>query len=903
MKTVAIILFILLLTLCLSPILIAEVYNVPDDYETISAALNEAADEDTILISDGEYTGNGNVNLTVDDAVVIMSVNGPGECIINCERADNTNAFVLHNAASLIGLTITQGTNGAVTVENTDDFLIRNCVIHDNAEEQDGTSGGGIVATTSSGLIEMCIISDNEAIASGPGVFVDESDVTINNCIFTGNNAERFGGAILVTSNSTSEITNCIFDGNSAGIDGGAIAVTQSSEADLSFCTVVNNEAGTVSDNGMGGGFYKGSDSNPTIINCIFWGNESDIGQQIYAQDNGGEITISYCDVEGGDNEDDLWDGEEILDEDPLLTDGREPDWGVDGYFLDQDSPCIDAGSGSAEDLGMDELTTQADLSPDEDQVDLGYHYDPNLFEFFGSLFGYVRGAADESPIEGASVTTTLDHSTITNEEGYWEIENVLADRMFDITATAEGWNDMIIEDQAVGENEDLEINFDMLRPIFRASPEELRYIVGQDSGNSELTIHNDGDGYLEWTVAKSPPGGGGIEAWDRRLSYPVGEILEDPRLEGVVFIDNYFYISGANQDDPNQIYVMNRDGELVDSYNQIGEAHFGMKDLAWDGEYIWGSGERNIYGFTTEGDEVANWVGPFNTNQALAWDSDHEILWISAVSGNSINGYDRDGQLIGELDNRELRIYGLAYWSEDPDGFQLYTFYNERGRGQFISKIDLDTDSIRFVCELEPEEGGNPRGSFITNQYDGNSWVFLAMINDGGDDRIDVYHLSTSMDWIEVEPRSAFMEAEESIEIGIYLDLPDLSSDTLECDLIFTHNALGGETIIPIMIIFPGDIIDDSFVSQPSVFKIYGVYPNPFNSTATVLYNLPFETEVTAKLYNINGSEVSTLLHQNLHVGMHQIILNGSDMPAGLYLLRLETDQNTIIRKVVLVK
>ena len=45
------------------------------------------------------------------------------------------------------------------------------------------------------------------------------------------------------------------------------------------------------------------------------------------------------------------------------------------GYYLHRGSPCIDAGSTSAEEAGLSEMTTQADGAPDTGTVDIGYHY------------------------------------------------------------------------------------------------------------------------------------------------------------------------------------------------------------------------------------------------------------------------------------------------------------------------------------------------------------------------------------------------------------------------------------------------------------------------------------------------------------------------------------------------
>jgi len=81
--------------------------------------------------------------------------------------------------------------------------------------------------------------------------------------------------------------------------------------------------------------------------------------------------SVNYCNVEGG------YTGTGNIDQDPLITGG------TDGcFYLAQtatgqpvDSPCIDAGSDTAANLGMDSLWTRTDGVSDSGTVDMGYHY------------------------------------------------------------------------------------------------------------------------------------------------------------------------------------------------------------------------------------------------------------------------------------------------------------------------------------------------------------------------------------------------------------------------------------------------------------------------------------------------------------------------------------------------
>ncbi len=88
-----------------------------------------------------------------------------------------------------------------------------------------------------------------------------------------------------------------------------------------------------------------------------------------------------------------------------------------------------------------------------------------------------------------------------------------------------------------------------------------------------------------------------------------------------------------------------------------------------------------------------------------------------------------------------------------------------------------------------------------------------------------------------------------------------------------------------------------------PLSFGITGAYPNPFNSTTTIHYELPTPTDITIKLYDIHGRELITLDQGQHPAGHHRIVLNGEHLAAGIYLCKLETGSQYAVRKAVIVK
>lgn len=96
---------------------------------------------------------------------------------------------------------------------------------------------------------------------------------------------------------------------------------------------------------------------------------------------------------------------------------------------------------------------------------------------------------------------------------------------------------------------------------------------------------------------------------------------------------------------------------------------------------------------------------------------------------------------------------------------------------------------------------------------------------------------------------------------------------------------------------------VDDEGLALPDRYALHPVYPNPFNATARVAFDLPQAAEVSLRAYNIEGRLVATLLHGTQQAGQHNVHWDASSLSSGVYFLRMETAGYNAVRKVVLVK
>ena len=292
------------------------------------------------------------------------------------------------------------GNGGGVYCESCSTVTIETSIFKDNSAGnadggvEEGGQGGGIWCSSAS--VSNCVIigntsgdgsldlyGDDIGTNAGDGGGIYCGSVTISNC--------------LIVDNSTGDGGAALWEGGDGG-DGAGIFCSTGSSAVVTSCTIAGNITGAGGDsgftpgaNGIGGGLY--ADSNTVISDSIIWGNSP---EQLFGQDCN---NVSFCDI-GNDT---CTGGTGNISADPLFVspgywaDANDPNivvepndpnavW-VDGdYHLSQiaagqvlDSPCVDAGSDTAVNLGMDKFTTRTDKVWDKGIVDMGYHYSENI--------------------------------------------------------------------------------------------------------------------------------------------------------------------------------------------------------------------------------------------------------------------------------------------------------------------------------------------------------------------------------------------------------------------------------------------------------------------------------------------------------------------------------------------
>jgi hypothetical protein len=96
--------------------------------------------------------------------------------------------------------------------------------------------------------------------------------------------------------------------------------------------------------------------------------------------------------------------------------------------------------------------------------------------------------------------------------------------------------------------------------------------------------------------------------------------------------------------------------------------------------------------------------------------------------------------------------------------------------------------------------------------------------------------------------------------------------------------------------------------IGTPQDFALGANYPNPFNPETTIGYQLPTVAQVRLEVYDVLGQKVRTLVQQVEPAGYHTAVWDGRDdggnaLAGGVYLYRLQADEFSQVRRLLLMK
>ncbi len=433
---------------------------------------------------------------------------------------------------------------------------------------------------------------------------------------------------------------------------------------------------------------------------------------------------------------------------------------------------------------------------------------------------------------------------------------------------------------------------------IYDASVDSLAAtLVDYPVESDEFTVFNEGNGPLAVALNARPY----VETDDFRdplIDLNVTSTVNDTRLQGAAYGEGYFFVAGSNNfDNPNYIYVLNEEGEMVNSYIQPGSddenaGPTGMRDLAYGEDKVWGGIDGDIVAMDPgTGEEIRRFDGPYNPNRAIAYDDIRKLVWV-ATYGENIIGLDAYSGVQVEEIEADLDINGIGFHGPNLDGFDLWLSVRDDPEMAALYKANPETDEIVLVETMETNSEEIEGLSFADGYLD--SYVAgIGMVNQAGDDHLLGWEWGAFLPWIELDPVTFAIAPFDSQVVDVLWIGGHLERGTYTGYIDVEHDGINEADIIPIQLTVeyntatpeagPSDV--------PREFALDPPYPNPFNSTASVRFALPQASRVTLTVFDVLGREVARLQEGIMPPGYHAVTFEATQLASGVYFLRMETD------------
>jgi len=372
----------------------------------------------------------------------------------------------------------------------------------------------------------------------------------------------------------------------------------------------------------------------------------------------------------------------------------------------------------------------------------------------------------------------------------------------------------------------------------------------------------DEGTGMVSWNAP------GGALFFDDFDSYTAGEYLcvqsddwnpwsNNPGGNDDAYVSDVQAYSGSNS-------VLVDDGSLSDIIHLFGDLTTGVYDVG-----IWLYLEPGYGGYYNLLHEFSEW------RDRTTWAQENYF-------GADGNGYIIPG--------------------EDPQ----VTFTHPTGSWfQCVTTVDLDNDWAEYYVDgtlvhswTWSSGGMNQLGAIdiYAAAPSGDSWMFYF-------DDFCIADVSTR----EVEGYNVYLdEGFQGYTTDTEYQLIDLTNGqtyTAGVSAVYTE---GESDIIEVVFTYTGEDTGNPII--PAKTALSGNYPNPFNPTTTIQYQLKENSHVNLEIFNMKGQKVKTLVNTDMEAGYHNAVWNGTDqngrgVSSGIYFYKMKAGRYTSTKKMILMK
>ena len=276
---------------------------------------------------------------------------------------------------------------------------------------------------------------------------------------------------------------------------------------------------------------------------------------------------------------------------------------------------------------------------------------------------------------------------------------------------------------------------------------------------------------------------------------------------------------------------------------------------------------------------------------EVMAW---QELNW----TGWKLIEWDlSESEQIGNWLSNDQTMNGEEYYL---DGFLLKPGFES----QISGKIYFD--DLRIVSKSTGTPAGNepPQITSIPDTTIENGDNFYFFVNFTDDNDHDTHRIIVNADTNAIIPTIHGHTPGSVINIDY-----EPYIGTTEIEIIVNDFGIGElSDTVSFSLTIEQNLAND-MDTYPRNFELKNAYPNPFNPTVTIEFEIEKKRKVSAYIYNINGEKVKTLFkNQNFNVGHHSMKWHstndlGYKVSNGIYFIQMISENTLLKRKIIFVK
>jgi len=388
------------------------------------------------------------------------------------------------------------------------------------------------------------------------------------------------------------------------------------------------------------------------------------------------------------------------------------------------------------------------------------------------------------------------------------------------------------------------------------------------------------------------------------------------------------------------------------------------QQDKEWLAVDLHSQFKNNLYASWTEFDKYGSSAKSDSTRILFSRSTDQGESWSRAVrvSDRGGNCIDEDNTVEGAVPAVGLNGEVYVTWAgplgimfdkslngggsfgkdifvtSQPGGWDFMVPGINRCNGMPITLCDTSWSPTRgniYVCWGDQRNGTDNSDVFVIKSTDGgNTWGNVVRVNNDNSTRHQFFP------WMAIDQTTGSLYAvfydrrnTSGYATDVYLAKSSNGGESFENFKIsqssftptssiffgdYTNIAAFNKKVYPIWMRLDGgklsvytalitdtlSVVDvENEIEKVYNFQLYQNFPNPFNPTTSILYNLKEESFVLLKIYDVLGKEVEVLVNENKSAGQHEIFFNAKNITSGIYFYSLSAGNVHDMKKMIVLK